>query len=176
MLVSRISLPVSGALIALLAALCGCYSSPSTPQNTVAPLDLGPFEALAEARSTEVLTLYPTRMEMDEGVTEESETFHGYRILGRASIGPATSRKLLSEVARSVASSDGKVAACFNPRHGIRCEMADGPVDIVICFECFQLHVYPTGAERDSHLLGKKGVAEVDRIFEAQGLEIHRGF
>lgn len=176
MLPSRISLPVSIATLAVIATLCGCYSSPSTPQDSVADLDLGPFEPLTEARSTEIFTLNPMRVEMDDQATDESESFHGYRILGRASIGPATSRKLLSEVARSVASSDGRVAACFNPRHGIRCEMADGPVDIVICFECYQLYVYPAGSERDSHLLGKKGVAEVDRIFEAQGLEIHRGF
>jgi hypothetical protein len=69
--------------------------------------------------------------------------FHGFRILGKADV-TATKDKnaLLSSLASGVRGSDGMVAACFNPRHGIQLVKGKVFYDFVICFECRSVKVY----------------------------------
>jgi hypothetical protein len=46
---------------------------------------------------------------------------HGYRFLGHAPLNGVKPRRKLTEVVfKGILESDGKVAACFNPRHGLR--------------------------------------------------------
>lgn len=69
--------------------------------------------------------------------------FHGYRIQGTAVIAdPETRKKLISAFRQGVAENQGMIAACFNPRHGIRVTRNGKQVDFVICFECAQVQSY----------------------------------
>jgi hypothetical protein len=82
-----------------------------------------------------LLSLDPEATEKDG--TQPKETFHQYAVLGKTEIRDAGARsELLRALYKGIADSDGLVAACFNPRHGISATLGDETVDLVICFEC----------------------------------------
>jgi hypothetical protein len=70
-----------------------------------------------------------------------SELFHGFPVLGKSPIADARQRtRLLDALRDGVARSDGALAKCFWPRHGLRVVGEGGEtVDFVICFQCLQL-------------------------------------
>lgn len=72
-------------------------------------------------------------------------TFHGFSILGSSEIHSHDALTLWNAFAKGVHKSDGDVAACFNPRHGIRFIGASGTNDFVICFECSSVEAYNFG-------------------------------
>ena len=76
-----------------------------------------------------------------EKTPENSEkVFYRYPILGRIELTSAEEkRRLLESFAKGVSESDGTVAMCFNPRHGIRIITGTATNDFVICFECQQV-------------------------------------
>lgn len=91
-----------------------------------------------------LLSLDPT----DSGLRSESaptpkEMFHDYGVLGRTEISSTEERTaLLHALYKGIADSDGNVASCFNPRHGIRATLGDETVDLVICFECLSIQTH----------------------------------
>ena len=90
---------------------------------------------LENADHLEVLSLDP------EPHSEKSnDAFHGYTVLSRVVVTSSDTRKVLvSAFERAVEENDGRVAACFNPRHGLRASKAAKHEDFVICFECAQV-------------------------------------
>lgn len=69
--------------------------------------------------------------------------FHDYVILGSVEIRDGKEREeLLRALYKGIADSEGRVAACFNPRHGISATLAGETVDLVICFECLSIQTY----------------------------------
>ena len=71
------------------------------------------------------------------------ETFHDFAVLGRTEIYDQKQRaELLRALYKGIADSDGRVGACFNPRHGISASLAGETVDLVICFECLSIETY----------------------------------
>lgn len=66
------------------------------------------------------------------------------------------------------------VAACFNPRHGLRAVHAGHTVDLVICFECLTLEVFADGAHVQWGDLARTQEAEFSALYEAAGLAIAR--
>ena len=83
------------------------------------------------------------------------ETFHEYIVLGRADIRDAGQRReLLRALYKGIARSGGRMAACFNPRHGIHATRGGKTVDLLICFECSGIAVYAdteTGATTSNY-------------------------
>ena len=77
-----------------------------------------------------------------------STVFHGFPILGQAEIIDARDKAaMLTALASGIEKSDGTVAACFDPRHGLRVTTPSGELDLSICFECLQVYTFP-GAQR----------------------------
>jgi len=129
---------------------------------------------LAEADSW---TLYALEPRLKRPVRGEAPYFHHYEIIGEATVSNQALRSKLTEelnwgmLSYKLSPSLGKL--CFNPRHGIRAETAEGMVDVVICFNCLRLRVYRPGAAKSE----SKGVTEYPRaafneIFEGAGLSI----
>jgi hypothetical protein len=58
------------------------------------------------------------------------------RVLGLTINDAETRHRLVSSFQRAVAENQGTIAACFNPRHGIRVTRKQKQVEFVICFEC----------------------------------------
>ncbi len=111
----------------------------------------------------------------EESARPDAETFHGYRILGAADVDdPTTRRRIVELVYDGVDGNTTTVAACFDPRHGIRATQGDRSIDLVICFECLQLKLYDSGtADGGSGLLTSRSPEpEMTRIFNELGLTL----
>lgn len=132
---------------------------------------------LAGATRIEIFALDPMHEALYGTDSPESESLHGYRILGRAVLeDPAKCAELGGLIRRGIRESDGRVAACFNPRHGLRIERDSRELELVICFECLSMHAYGealgTPGDNASALTSDSVEREVSRIFESAGLTI----
>jgi hypothetical protein len=104
--------------------------------------------ALEAAAEWELYSLDPTRL-----TDPPKDNFHGWKVLGKTAVKDADTRTtLLAALDKGARDNDGTVAACFNPRHGIRVKAGDRTIDLVICFECFSASVY-AGEEKSGSFL-----------------------
>jgi hypothetical protein len=95
---------------------------------------------LENAEVLELLSLDPVPLK-----EHPEEGFHGYAILGAVKLNDSVKRKaLLRALYAGITNSDGSVAACFNPRHGLRAKLGSEVVELVICFECHQIETHAT--------------------------------
>ena len=156
----------SSLLIALLLAAC----SGSQTESGVQPD--GILASLADADHVELVALHPYPHEI-EG-EQEIERLHGYGVLGRAALNDlAQGNQVLALIEQGIEASNGMVAACFNPRHGLTVTQGDEVWDLVICFECLSMQVYLDGERNGGHLTVERYEPQVTAIFEAAGLTIH---
>lgn len=106
---------------------------------------------LANADHFELFSLQPV-LEMGFGSDtkfDKTKGFHGHTILGSHVIKDGDARaKLVDSLDQAVANAKA-IAGCFNPRHGIRAKLKDESVDLVICFECANLHVHGPGDNKE---------------------------
>jgi hypothetical protein len=85
-------------------------------------------------------------LSLDPKEAKEKEGFHGYKVLGSVKLEKKADReKLLKAFYKGIDDSDGSVAACFIPRHGLRAKVDGKTVEIVICFQCLSMKVYVDG-------------------------------
>ena len=135
----------SGLLILSLAVLVTLSASISHAQKNQLPADAE--NVLTNATSFELYSLDPDRLRSQKAKVK----FHGWKVLGSTKIKKADVRKeLISKLKQGIKANKGVVAACFNPRHGIRAildkqegeKLKRRTVDLVICFECLSLSVY----------------------------------
>ena len=157
--------------VAVLAvAVPGCSSSEENRLPTEAE------RALVTARSLDLFALDPVPLAKDAPAPEKG-AFHDYAILGHAKLTDAVQAKALGElVVRGIRESDGTVAACFNPRHGIRVTQDGRTLDLVICYECLSLtaHGDLLGAPdaRLGLLTAQRVEPGITAIFEGAGLKL----
>ncbi len=73
-----------------------------------------------------------------------AKKFHGYRVLGQTDVTDHISReRVAATITNAIRDFNGLVAACFNPRHGVRIITPQGTTyDFVICFECNSVAIY----------------------------------
>jgi len=148
-------------------SLAGC--SGTTSQNRLA----APVTAALEKPDQFILySLNPdSRHAPDDKQSEDN--FHGYLVLGETSIDDrAEQKKLVDALQRGIAESDGTVAGCFNPRHGIRVVVGDKIYDLVICFECLSALVYEDGTRRQQVLVTKSPQPTFDAALQAGGVKL----
>lgn len=172
-------------LVSLLLGV-GSAGCSTNPDEVASPRPDGLFASLADAEAGEIFALhpYPWQLEQEQREREEAEAptsedanedLHGYRILGRAQLASASDRNhLLALIEKGIEDSDGTVAACFNPRHGIRIVKGGVVTELVICFECLSLHVYKGGVQSGSETTSIRYSRAVTALFERHGLELHR--
>ncbi len=134
------------AALTVLAIVTGCASAENKLPDKVK-------EALDKAESFDLYSLDPMRGKGDK-VPEGG--FQGYKVLGKTIVKDAdTRKKLVAALEKGIAENKGEVAACFNPRHGIRVTHDGNTYDLVICFECLSATVY-AGDKADSNFLVTK--------------------
>ncbi len=131
---------------------------------------------LEGADSLEIMALHPSPY-MEEGQpTPGKDDFRGYKILGSAQVTlPSNRDGILSAVYRGILASDGMVAACFNPRHGIRATKGKETVDLVICYECLSMHIHDSNGTRTTALTTSSPGARLTTIWQTNGLQVHAG-
>ncbi len=129
------------------------------------------LDVLRSPDSMEILALHPFPHEAEGKPADEESSFHGYRILGRAMVPVAADRThIVDLVIRGIEESDGTVAACFNPRHGIRARSGDREIDLVICYECLSMLVRGPGLEPASATTTQAPEAALREIWRSYGL------
>ena len=107
-------------------------------------------QALSNSSSFEVLSLNPD----PHAEKTDGKEMHGWNVLGDTAIKDSGTRtKLIAALKAGVAENDGAVAACFNPRHGIKVTDGGKTHDFVICFECYQVQWYIDGNKADGFLI-----------------------
>lgn len=177
------------ALAAMALVLASCTSgSPAADEAKTAttpvsePLpELGgrmPAEAhavLTDAGSMQLLRLDPHRLEEQP---KGPAKFHGYAILGETELATPESRhEAIFHIYQGIADKqDDMVAACFNPRHGIRATKDGQQVDLVICYQCLSLEVYLGSDDRFTRVLTASHPGwRLNAIIARAPAEVHRG-
>ncbi len=130
--------------------------------------------ALREAESFEVLSLIPSLGPLSAGDPMLPwATFHQWPVLGTAAVASRTLRdEIITSVARGVEENRGLAANCFIPRHGIRAVGPGDSIDLVICFECFQLQVFIAGAKPEWLLISTSPKVVLDRLLSGMGVTL----
>jgi hypothetical protein len=99
--------------------------------------------------------------------------FHDHRIVGQVEVADARQReRIVSLVYKGIRSSDGLVAACFNPRHGVRATREGRTVELVICFECLQINAYGPDGKEHGLMTSDRVTADMNEAFQAAGLRL----
>jgi hypothetical protein len=102
-----------------------------------------------------------------------NESFHNYPILGKIEVSDkARHAALLQELYKGVGDSDGSIATCYFPRHGIHASLGNETVDLVICFECQQVYTYSASLPYapDVFSITQSARATFDRLVKEAGL------
>jgi hypothetical protein len=144
---------LSLALLALSATGCRAAGN-DLPKDVRAVLD--------KADRFELLSLDPTRQK-----EKPKDDFHGWKVLGKTEVKDAAARKnVVAALYKGIADSDGSVAACFNPRHGIRATHDGKTVELVICYECLSMQAF-LGETRSSALTTRSPQKTFDEVLRA---------
>ena len=94
----------------------------------------------------ELLSLDPALLTDKQRHRLRTKLFHGYRVLGGVKISKGLQRDhLLQALQRAITNSRGVYVYCFDPRHAIRASVGAQTIDLVICFECEMIKIYPPG-------------------------------
>jgi hypothetical protein len=111
--------------------------------------------------------------EGNDAAEADDSLFHGYPVLGKIEIEDAAERKKLENAfLRGVAESDGTVAGCFIPRHGIRVTQGKSTIDLVICFQCLSTTVYIDGERSQGFLLTKSPQPVFDAVLRSANIPL----
>ena len=89
----------------------------------------------------DVLSLDP------QGGEESKDAFHDYKAPARATVKDDDARNAVAAVLKGVAESDGAIAKCFEPRHGLHVVYKGKTYDFLICYQCTQIQVFAEAAE-----------------------------
>lgn len=120
----------SGLLLVALATGCGQSKPASVSQPTSAPDEL-------------VLYAIDGLVNPPEGFVSDEKHFRGYTILGKVDVTDLNARQnIVKAIEDGINESDGVVAACFWPRHGVHVVTNGKAVDYVICYECLQMYIF----------------------------------
>ncbi|TWU43689.1 hypothetical protein Poly51_62110 [Rubripirellula tenax] len=134
--------------------MLGCSQQGTAPQSASELKPLGiplPEEAANALRDGSGFKLYSIDpMIRDAG--PEPDGFHDYAVLGSTVVTRTEQDRLFESLSEGVEASVGAIAACFDPRHGIRVEHDGKVYDFLICFECLQIYWYTDG-ENNSTIL-----------------------
>jgi hypothetical protein len=98
----------------------------------------GAREAFEKAAQFELYSLDPFKGQQNEG----DSSFHGWKVLGKTALKGANAQTVREAVEKGRSDSDGSVAKCFNPRHGLRFTVDQKTYDFVICYQCLSAEVY----------------------------------
>jgi hypothetical protein len=124
--------------------------------------------ALEKSQNVELFSLDPS---LPRKQTKES--FHDWAVLGKTTLNTEAGRKRLrTAFERAVRESSGAVAACFNPRHGIRVSYEKGTIDFIICFECLLVQIIEGDNYLPDVLVSDSGQIVFDGILRDAGIPL----
>src|SRR5262249_39270121 len=123
---------------------------------------------LEKAEQLEVLSLDPA------GNKEKAkELFHTYPVLGKVIVKDEKTRKaLVAALDTGAKENEGKIGKCFIPRHGIRATVDGKTLELVICFQCLQVHGYIGEKQNANFLISKSPQPTFDKVLTDAGVKL----
>jgi len=153
---------LAAALAAAFALGAAARAENKIPDDVKAVLD--------KAEKFELISLDPGR----DG-EKPKDGFHGWKVLGQTEVKDAdTRKKLVAALEKGVKENDGRVAACFNPRHGIKATHDGKTVELVICFECLSISGWTDG-EPFSVLTSRKAEETFNKTLTDRNVPLPKG-
>jgi hypothetical protein len=126
------------------------------------------WRALKYAERFEFLSLNPKEL-----WDQPNAGFHGFQELGRQEITESQVRKNLADALYTAVNDyHGPAAGCFNPRHGIHLLYGGQTVDLVICFECYQVQCYVEGEYVNTFKTGRTAQPAFDQVLRDAGVPL----
>ena len=120
------------------------------------------LEALTKSKTFELYSLNP-----QEPPPKDGDKFHDWQILGSTKLDAEKAKVLVTALQAGVAeNSDGIVAVCFHPRHGIRVVIDGKTHDFVICFECYQISWFIDSERQKGFLTTGTPQAKFDAVLK----------
>jgi hypothetical protein len=148
------------ALFAFVPVLSGC-SSQRLPAEAATVLD-----------KADEITLYS--LNPDKKAKKEGEGLRGWEVLGQTTLTGEDKKAIVKALNKAIAASDGSVAGCFNPRHGIKATHGGKTVELVICFECLSISGWTDG-EKFSVLTSRQAEEAFNKILTDKGVKLPKG-
>jgi hypothetical protein len=119
----------------------------AAPADNAMPIDAA--KALHESRSAVLYSLEPW-----SDRANPSPALHRFQILGQKRIDGAAYKAAAEEFEAAVGRWDDRMAACFDPRHGLSVTSGGHQFEFLLCYACHQMAVY-----RDGEQIGTLGAA-----------------
>lgn len=142
--------------------LVAAIASGLTGCSVANPLPSMAGRALENPSDFELLSIDPDRNNKVKGAG-----FRDWAILGKTQIDDRRTReKLVSAFEDGVGKSDGSVALCFNPRHGMRFVHNGSTYEFLICFECSQVQWYIDGERQEDILIADSPKPVFDSVLK----------
>ena len=154
--------------IALFAFGCSADSKRPVLPSTGDPMPVDAADALRDGSALELLSLDPSYLDIEKRPND----FHNWNTLGSTLVSPADRAKLVDLLIASVPENPGAIAACFNPRHGIRVMHENQRYDFVICFECLQIYWYIGGEKQPTILTSGSPLSAFNDILRAASIPL----
>jgi hypothetical protein len=129
-----------------------------------------PAKAAAILDRADQIELYSLEPDPDSNAAKapKGARFRGWPVLGKVVAKDAKARKQILDILDEGVGR-GRVAKCFDPRHGIRATHQGKAVDLVICFHCGQVNFYydPKNDEYETVRISKEQQADLDTLLTA---------
>ena len=149
--------------VPLAAAVLACAALPAGAKEM---LPDAARAALTKADQLELYSLDPSKED-----NKDKDAFHGYKVLGKTTVKADDARKALADaVLKGVADSDGAIAKCFDPRHGVRAVYDGRTYDLVICFQCSQIEVFAGDKKLGVTPTAKTAEPALDKLLKDAGV------
>jgi hypothetical protein len=117
------------------------------------------------------------RNPLDRDKPPDKELLYEFPVLGRVSItDPELQRRVVTAVKQDLDSSNGERYLCFYPRHVLRVVEGGRTIDLVICFQCNDYHVYVDGkpAKARTRSVDKNSQELLNKILTDAGIPLAR--
>ncbi len=133
------------------------------------PLPSEVTQVLSNATELELLSLDPNSYPLK---LQDPARFHGWRILGRLVVRSSADRQRVAKAVMQAVEEGGIPVACFDPRHGIHAVETNHAQDLVICFHCDQVQVYPGTQQFQFLPISKSARPVLDELLKGAGIAI----
>jgi hypothetical protein len=128
---------------------------------------------LQNAEQLELYSIAPGRPLSGTSASGDGETIHEYLVLGKTVITDANTKRLVVDAVLKGVNEGNKAAMCFNPRHALRATAHGKTVDLVICFECYQLKVFVGDEEKNELIMTSESPEPVlDQVLTDAGVKL----
>jgi hypothetical protein len=108
-----------------------------------------------------------------ENAEPADSTLHGFKIIGQLALDPRLAKTVGARFKAAVASREGPMAACFDPRHALSVTSGGETYDLLLCYACGHLEIF--GGDRIIADLGARGTAKsLNAILSANHLPLSR--